>query len=702
MKRKHITAAVLSALLVASSAVTAFAAPYDFFQVSLSKTHSILDVATKTSVVLDVATKPSDFTIELKDGKKYPLADYIKVMKDNPTFTEDQAIEELNKMGLKVVSVSAISPKEIKVEFNKAISAEDQAKVNFEVKKGSSAIAVTAKWAEGGMSATLEKATKFAVGNYTVKASGLEFAPNGDGGSVEIKEEEATAIVIKSESLDKKANAPFVFEVQNQYNKAMTPAPAVTVVLLNKTEAGRVATYVPPAAINTMATEFGDEIQATIFVTAKPEIKAVKTLKVTGQVIDKIEFGAGKLEEGETVLLPGKKITVPVKAFAGSNPKNLSNDVGYTNGVVIAADDLIPIWNDKEIAAAAFDGAKQELTLTVAAATKPGEKTFNYVTSGGDILPFKFEVVSAASLELKEAAPEQVQNGKTVKVPFKVMLSDGSEAKPGVMTGYTVKVTEKVDGKVNVMSPINGATILDPQDITGVAVGKETLTYQLFDNENKEVGAPVVFDIEVVAPIATIEVKTDKTDYKAGEDIVLTIQAKVGGNNVDYSVEMKNQEILIDPAGLKLKYFRDVNFVGGVATIKVPATKELNTKVVQVRLDGGLTDNSDNITVVAGEVTKFKVEDASAGGKGKITITAQDKYDNTVQAFAGKKFITVTAEVADTGAPVVLDQLSAENQIEATFANGVQTDLLVNDGAEIVAGTKVKVVFESISGEFIK
>ncbi|MDO4720798.1 MAG: hypothetical protein Q4A78_09055 [Peptostreptococcaceae bacterium] len=109
MKRKHITAVLLSALLVASSAVSVFAAPYDFTRISDKKVFPLIDVATTPEYLADIATDMADYTIELKGGKKYPLVDYAKVKKDNPTFTEDQIIEELNKMAGTIVSVSAIT-----------------------------------------------------------------------------------------------------------------------------------------------------------------------------------------------------------------------------------------------------------------------------------------------------------------------------------------------------------------------------------------------------------------------------------------------------------------------------------------------------------------------------------------------------------------------------------------------------------------
>lgn len=109
MKRKHITAVLLSALMVASSAVSVFAAHYDFTRISDKKVFPLIDVAATPEYLADIAADVPDYTIELKDGNNYPLEDYMKVMKENPTFTEDQAIEELNKMGLQVVSVSAIT-----------------------------------------------------------------------------------------------------------------------------------------------------------------------------------------------------------------------------------------------------------------------------------------------------------------------------------------------------------------------------------------------------------------------------------------------------------------------------------------------------------------------------------------------------------------------------------------------------------------
>lgn len=130
MKRKHITAVLLSALMVASSAVSVFAAHYDFTRISDKKVFPLIDVAATPEYLADIAADVPDYTIELKDGNNYPLEDYMKVMKDNPTFTEDQAIAELNKNVLMISSVNPLSDAAVKINFSKAIDKLDKADVS--------------------------------------------------------------------------------------------------------------------------------------------------------------------------------------------------------------------------------------------------------------------------------------------------------------------------------------------------------------------------------------------------------------------------------------------------------------------------------------------------------------------------------------------------------------------------------------------
>jgi len=190
---------------------------------------------------------------------------------------------------------------------------------------------------------------------------------------------------------------------------------------------------------------------------------------------------------------------------------------------------------------------------------------------------------------------------------------------------------------------------------------QKKITFELKDGSSNVVDSQV-FDIEVVADLASFVVTVDKTEYTAGDDIVLTIKAEKAGSvaHTDYN----STDVLTIDVGAK-EYLRTVEFVDGVATTTVPATTAGATVAVNASL-GAVTGTAVNVKVVAAEASKFVLTQST----NDLVITLQDDYGNTITSFAGNRLVEVTYPAA---ADITGSGIDAEGNALVTFANGVGT-----------------------------
>ncbi|MEY8414772.1 Ig-like domain-containing protein [Tissierella praeacuta] len=119
---------ILAGTLVVSTATSGFAAALDFTNTVDSSKYTRLEVASSKAARLAIASNMSAYVVEGKDGNKYKLVDVQEQLGKGLTF--DEAIEQgkLTPVDkpvegeLKVVEVSAINARELKVTFNKEVN----------------------------------------------------------------------------------------------------------------------------------------------------------------------------------------------------------------------------------------------------------------------------------------------------------------------------------------------------------------------------------------------------------------------------------------------------------------------------------------------------------------------------------------------------------------------------------------------------
>lgn len=694
MKRKHITAAVLSALLMASSAVTAFADPYDFFQISLNKKHSILDVATKTQVLLDVATKESDFTIELKDGKKYPLADYIKVMKDNPTFTEDQVIEELNKMGLKVVSVSAISPKEIKIDFSKVVNDADKAQLDVQV---SGSPALVKAWTDGDKSLELKRAVDFPEGKYTVivKLAGQELAKQ----ELEFKKSAPSKIVINGDVIAKDLAAPLDVEILNQYGQKVTPVPLAQGFAVNKTEPGRKVSVVAYNRYNTDKCEMGDQIEITVVLNSDPTIKATKTLKVGYPAEKAIEvvFGEVKMPTDKTEINPGATFRIPMTVKKNGVELKPAADINLTNAVSFNFDGvtLTPFFDATVATTAKYVKADKEVEIALHADTKAKTHHFRIMDSNGTETAVSYVVVAPEkpATIVPVVEPIHVDKTKDFDLEFKLIGDRGNEIKwtDAAAAGYTVdqkgnQVPEDGTAPGAAVVATKGAFVDGKLSYT-VAAKSGTITLVLKKGVEEVAKSEVPVSVVVGETLSNIGVKLESAAVtkKVGDTFKVMLEAQDAGNAFipTYNTAWENVKFVYGAGNVTVH--RNVEFKNGKATIELPA-KKTNAGFVTVTFPGGAPTkaSTDTITVEVGDPANLVVKKKDGTN---LTLEMTD-IDGNLTAYAEKGYakFEVPAGVTVTGA-------DAENNLEITFAAG-KVDIPVS---AVAVGT-YKVTFKTFVG----
>ncbi|WP_181438526.1 S-layer homology domain-containing protein [Paenibacillus sambharensis] len=194
---------------------------------------------------------------------------------------------------------------EITVSFNRALSANEQAGLTYEVKAGLIPYNVSHKWAEDNKSVVLS--TNYLPANeYVVTVKGF------DPVTVKVEEAKAAKIEIGATSLQKAGTQDLKIDVLNQFGKKMNVTPQVTVVHANtgatltttqtnnKTEINLASEEAKNPAVANRAVKVDDLVQVTA-VYPSAGLTASKQYKVVaGSAATSIKLGNVAPLEGKT------------------------------------------------------------------------------------------------------------------------------------------------------------------------------------------------------------------------------------------------------------------------------------------------------------------------------------------------------------------------------------------------------------------
>jgi hypothetical protein len=593
-------------------------------------------------------------------------------------------ISEFPIGNLQVVSLKALNAKTIGVEFNKVPSATEKTAVEITVKNAALTVIPTkATW--DGKTAKVTRTTdlNFVAGTYTVEVKGITPVFNG---SVTLTAPTATSLDIKATSIPNDTQkAPLRVELLDQYGEEMPLSLAAFNytafnLSMGTTVTGKINfdpdakfvidTKIPP--LPTLPSFYvGNQVQITFLHIASGLNKTV-TLPVTLPLqLGSITLGDPVLPAGATVIFKDfTNIRIPVTAKdQNGDPlflvKGANVDLFSSNIAIIDNADLTFVTVDSKqyinIAKFNADGSVNVIVMGTPGGVV-GSKTLNIVTP----VPTAIQVSQMPETKL---IPDE---NTTVK--FDIIDQFGGKITVNV-PDYKVWIS-KTQGNTVLVAPLNNADFEIVQVTTGMTItaknnaalpNADTITFRLQKGATLIDSEAIAFDI--IADLDGLGVSLNKTSFTAGENINLTITAKLGAaTHTSYSKTGSAVIKLYEDDGVTYTgkfYNRNLTFVNGVASVTVPASlaSPPNYKLeVEYKM---LDAVSEAYSVAVGAPSKFVLTSPAAL---TIEVRQTDAQGNTITTFAGDKILKLTYPVAAT--PVGVD---AEGSITVNFAAGVGT-----------------------------
>lgn len=516
---------------------------------------------------------------------------------------------------------SAINAKTLKVEFNKAVTAEDQAKVTFETKRGTIGVSLTVKWAEDGKSVELAQGSNLIAGDYTVTVKGLELAV--DSATVTVEAVKATTLTVKSTILnDETSDAKINVSLADQYGEDMVLVKDdFTPTAFNVTQSKKVDLeynntgkyfYINTVTVTGQPDNFkANDVVKVTFLHNKTGLQATAELTVVaGAYVDTITFGDIELPKGKDLLTCDLK-DVKVPYVAKDQFDNVIKlDAGNVTIVSSDQDILKPINVEVNV-------VEEKVTKIKIKSFEPKDGTVTLTLVGN-------ASGNAASLTLDVLkAPGEIAN-VTVLDPS-ITVAAKSDGYVGLeVTDMYGKVIEAKDyaaalkfvsSNPDVVSNDSAPTV----ETTGTNAGKVKVT--VLENAKKDATATISvnFDGKQVASFTV----------KAGE--------KADPTTVAIKADSKHKTTLAKGASTTV-IFEAVDQYGN----------KITTDVEGYTISCKVKDNNDNIKIAIGDGTKTSLGDAkvalSAEKVGSATLVVELKKGEDLKDTKEINFTVVANE----------------------------------------------------------
>ncbi|WP_129724114.1 hypothetical protein [Xylanivirga thermophila] len=536
---------------------------------------------------------------------------------------------------LKVKSVSAITSKSLKVEFNRAIDTEG---VTFSVKRGSAVVVLDVTFSEDKKSAILSSPTPLVAGEYTVVVNGGKFEEGSNSATVKVEAEKETSLTILTESVQKVADAKVAFEVRNQYGEVMNVVSSNVVATgydktaKDSTNTAGPVTFSPVAGKTQFQADLtgasigvGDEILLTL---SYKGLTATKTLKVEeASALSTLQLaapsplqGKQRITVGETIELPytakdqyGVDVKLPATAANADSVDNQERIGDYlftsSNPSVVDVDSITIDSEGKASFVAAGSGTTKITAVNV--------KT-------GDVTSVDVQVSAPATEDsiVLTAPTKLVAAGEKVKVPFVVYDQFGGTISTANLNTSNITLASSNTSVATVAW--NGKEI----EITGVGAGTAEITATIgtkvakFSIDIQEAARPAkitgVKDLATVlteGSVSTIDpskvVVKDQygRDYKLKNNEGIAVYVKDGSET---SVDV--QHTVGDVAGTALASAGVVTADGTTSTVTLTGKATAGTETVVLQLVSNTGDVSNT---------------AIAGGSFEVQVTTKAQADVT-------------------------------------------------------------------------
>lgn len=682
---KRILSMVLAFVLVLGTVSISVAAPFDLtHKENPEKAYTLFDLFEDFDAFDDVFNDQENYLFEAEDGKLYSVKSINEYLDENPEVDLEDALkeiepEEIEEKELKVTNVSAINAKTLKVEFNNAIAEQDQAKVTFDVKRGTIATTVETTWAEDGKSVELARATNLLAGTYTVTVGGLEFAEGANVGTVEVEAQEIASLEIATDNVIIGNPVDLVYNAKDQYGEKMdVTADKIAWTVVNTTDITRAVTAGTgtPATdkvikLDTSATNVDDVLRVTAFLTADPTIKVVKEVTVSNVFTQEFALGTVVLPEGKTrldqaVSAYDVELSYTAADNYGEAVKLPASQTGATIGeitFVSSNEDLVKVAN------MATD-AKSKLTFKVEAA-KSGKATLTALNnSTGETSSVEIEVFATA-------APATAEFGE---------FKDGAEIVAGDAAG-TAKLGITFFDQYGEAIEDDTYTIGTDFNVTVTGAGTLTVTpalvggYMVFDDLNATAGT---YTITLVHKTTGASASTQVTVNEARVPNELKVKTApdasvevAGTTNVEFEVYDQYGKLI--PFVNLGTYTIDVTYSAAGATASVtnnPLTSYTETITGNAAGTETITFTLNSAApVTAIDAQEFEIEVIDALATLDVTV------DKTEYTAGDTATVTIKAEKAgnvahtDYNKTEVAEIAVGSNKYlrTVTFVNGVAT-----------------------------
>jgi hypothetical protein len=602
--------------------------------------------------------------------------------------------------------VTALTSKIIGVEFYQTPSAAEKSDITITLRNASNAIVpITVSWDDNVAKLSRLGDASFVVGSYTVEVTGITPAYNG---VVLVTAPAATRLEIEAPGLPVNTErAPLRVRLIDQFGDdlpVLQGAFRTTAYNITRSIDNIPIGFDPRAHffINTMPTvleqrlifRVGDEVRVT-FVHIATGIEKTVVLPVTEQTqLGSIEFGEVQLPTGRTAVTRDLfNIRIPITAKdQNGNPLFLVNGANVnlfsSEQTIISNNDLsfVTIAGQQYVNISRF---LNKGNVIISILGTPGGVVGNKYITVGEARPFEFRVTTEPRTVLLPTIPGRPASMTSTLVRLNVVDQFGNPVLPTLADAdYEIRIIKSSGGDNILAEPLNNASInLSTAATLGIQISSatvlapnlpasETITFRLQKRDGTFVDS-VNRTITVVQEFDRLDVSPDKSVYEAGENIIVTIEAKLGNQiHTDYNVTGLAEIKLLQPAlpaPIEVeKVNRTITFREGIAQTSIPANKAGENMILRVTfredpVTGAFHDSDIPVTVLPGPPSKFIIE--ARVGERTMEIKLTDSRDNVIETVTEERLLKFTYPDSFVARP----PLDVEDQIRVTFNRGRAT-----------------------------
>lgn len=579
---------------------------------------------------------------------------------------------------LAIAKVEQTDAREITVFFNKALTDDQKKDLTFEVKTGTIAYSVTAKYAEDNKSVALT-ASFLPAGEYTVTVKGF------DAKTVTVVAEVASKIEISAPTLQRAENQDPKVKLLNQFDKEIANPTGLSVTVFNASKGQQVTAiggkYDLTGGIDTATNQPKFSVDDSVVVTATHSsgLSTSKTYKlIAGSAATSIKIGTVQPLEGKTRISAGDAgLVLPIELLDQYGNKidlaeKTKTTVGANDSFFVESGITFTLSTVGVVSSYAID-SKGVLTFDVA---NPGTlviHAFNPATGATGSTTVKVEgapIVKTLTL----GATSTVVAGEEVVINFQAVDNFGDLLKAKDIKINTGSTFQQNQLQFNSSLPMAAGypkfnakgELLFKFDVTLTSVTKASVLAFI----NGSQAGQITLDVHPAAKAVKVN---------GLKDVLTTI---VNGVDVDFN---KDKVTYLDDLGR-------TKTVGKVVYNAVAGAGEVQLTLVSGDSATVVTDASNNAIKIAADATKTGITKFKA----EIVGTANSSFEFTVNVVKASDVKTYSIKSLGT---IYGGKDASNNALTATSAHAKEVVLVGKiGGTEVAINQATAFDFVSVEG----